>query len=482
MALITKNSYPAKKVENGSYPSFEHATWELKIKNKQIHLTGIYHPPYSLRNKSTNRAFLDDFTNFVTELLPRWLENVLLGDFNLHVRNDDDIDSTIFLDTIEAMGLYQHVTFATHKQGNTLDLVISELGSMSKVMTTSPGPYLTDHRAVISTLNVKSIQPKRQQKEVKKLNAVKTEQWEKEFNPANVTLTSNLEADVESLSTEFRRVLDTLAPVKNCSVSLKPKKPWFNKELAVEKAKVRRHEKKWLKYKLSSTWTAYKKVRNSYYAHLNNSKKTNICKQITDCSDDSKKLYSLVTNLTNKPEPQKWPTHNTKEHLAGDFAAFFQNKILQIRELFNGMKQYEAITEASVPLLRKFAPLMEKQMALIIKQMKSKSCELDDIPTNILKKILPRVCPLITKIVNTSLTSGEFSTKWKTAVVRPLIKKIGLELIKQNFRLVSNLAFISKIVERAMLLQLSKHCQDFNLQPDYQSAYRPNYSCEMAVL
>ena len=193
---------------------FEHATWQLQIKNKQIHLTGIYHPPYSLRNKSTNRAFLDDFTNFVTELLPRWPENVLLGDFNLHVSNDDDIDSTIFLDTIEAMGLYQHVTFATHKQGNTLDLVISELGSTSKVMTTSPSPYLTDHRVVISMLNVKSIQPKRQQKEVRKLNAVKTEQWEKEFNPANVTLTSNLEADVESLSTEFRRVLDTLAPVK----------------------------------------------------------------------------------------------------------------------------------------------------------------------------------------------------------------------------------------------------------------------------
>ena len=342
--------------------------------------------------------------------------------------------------------------------------------------------YLTDHRVVISTLNVKSVQPKRLQKKVRKLNVVTTEQWQKEFNPANVLLTSNLEADVEPLSKEFRRVLETLAPVKNCSVSLKPKKPWFNKELAAEKAKVRHHEKKWLRYKLPSTWTAYKKVRNSYYAKLNNSKKTNICKQITDCSDDSKKLYSLVTNLTNKPEPQKWPTHNTKEDLAEDFVNFFQNKILQIRELFNGMTKYEAITDTLVPLLRKFALLTEKQTALIIKQMKSKSCKLDDIPTNILKKILPTVCPLITKIVNTSLTGGEFSTKWKTAVVRPLIKKIGLELIKQNFRPVSNQAFISKIVEWAMLLQLSQHCQDFNLQPDYQSAYRPDYSCETAIL
>ena len=180
---------------------------------------------------------MDDFTTFVTELLPRWSNNLLVGDFNLHVSKDDDIDSTIFLDTIEAMGLYQHVTFPTHKHGNTLDLIISELGNTSKVMTTAPGPFITDHRAVISTLNVKSSQPKRQQIEVRKLNEVETTRWEKEFNHSNVTLTNNLEEDVESLASELRRVLDTLAPVKNCSVSLKPKKPWFNKDLAGRKGK-----------------------------------------------------------------------------------------------------------------------------------------------------------------------------------------------------------------------------------------------------
>ena len=122
---------------------------------------------------------------------------------------------------------------------------------------------------------------------------MKTEQWEKEFNHSNVTLTSNLEEDVESLARELRRVLDTLTPVKNCSVSLKPKKPWFNKELAVEKARVRRREKKWLKYKLSSTWTAYKRTINSYYAQLNNNKKKNIREQIMDSYDDSKKTFLL---------------------------------------------------------------------------------------------------------------------------------------------------------------------------------------------
>ena len=114
--------------------------------------------------------------------------------------------------------------------------------------------------------------------------------------------------------------------------------------------------------------------------------------------------------------------------------------------------------------------------------MKTKFCELDDLPTDILKQLLPKVIPLTTKIVNTLLEYGEFSKKWKTAIVQPLLKRTGVQLIKSNYRPVSNLAFISKIVEHAMLLKLSQHCQDFNLQPDYQSAYRPNYSCETAVL
>ena len=131
--------------------------------------------------------------SFVTNLLPKCPDNVLIGDFNLHVSNDNDIDSAIFLDTIEAMGLYQHVSFATHKSGNTLDLVISEMGSKSRVMTTTPGPYLTDHRAIISTLNVKKVQPKRQFKKVRKLHAVTTEQWEAEFKLENVKLSTNLD-------------------------------------------------------------------------------------------------------------------------------------------------------------------------------------------------------------------------------------------------------------------------------------------------
>ena len=79
--------------------------------------------------------------------------------------------------------------------------------------------------------------------------------------------------------------------------------------------------------------------------------------------------------------------------------------------------------------------------------MQSKLCELDCLPTHILKDHIDSFIPILTKIVNLSLESGVFSEDWKTAILRPLLKKSGLDQIDSNYRHVSNLSFISKLVE-----------------------------------
>ena len=137
---------------------------------------------------------------------------------------------------------------------------------------------------------------------------------------------------------------------------------------------------------------------------------------------------------------------------------------------------------SSIPKLCQFTPMTESEVKTIIMAMKSKSCKTDPIPTHIFKQLLPSVIPIVTKIVNLSLSKGEFCHMWKVAVVRPLLKKEGLEPIKPNYRTVSNLTFMSKITEKCMLHQLKNHCDTYNLLPDYQSAYRENYSCETCLL
>ena len=168
--------------------SFKFAVWELKTKNTPITIHGIYHPPYSLTNKITNGRFIEEFTDYVSTSLPKHPNNIYLGNFNLHVSDALDTDSAIFNDTTEALGLYQHVGFSTHKSGNVLDLILSDITDHSRVLTTALGPFISDHRAVIGTLSIKRVRPVINRKLVRQISKVSDQQWGKAFNPGNVTL------------------------------------------------------------------------------------------------------------------------------------------------------------------------------------------------------------------------------------------------------------------------------------------------------
>ena len=77
----------------------------------------------------------------VSSCLPTHQNNVFIGDFNLHVSNQLDTDATIFGDSINALGLYQHVGFGMHRSGNVLDLVLSDFMDETKVLTATPWTF-----------------------------------------------------------------------------------------------------------------------------------------------------------------------------------------------------------------------------------------------------------------------------------------------------------------------------------------------------
>ena len=139
-------------------------------------------------------------------------------------------------------------------------------------------------------------------------------------------------------------------------------------------------------------------------------------------------------------------------------------------------------THVDIPNFCEFRYMTEEEVETVIKSMPTKSCECDCIPTKLLKELLPKLLPGLTKIVNLSLQTGHFAKEWKIAIIRPLLKKQGLDLTLSNYRPLSNLPFISKLVEKCMLLQFNKHCNEYCLLPDYQSAYRQNFSCETALV
>ena len=76
-----------------------------------------------------------------------------------------------------------------------------------------------------------------------------------------------------------------------------------------------------------------------------------------------------------------------------------------------------------------------------------------------------------------------FPSSFKKSIIVPLLKKPSLDAeFLKHYRPVSNLAFISKIIEKAVVLQLNHHLSTNNLFETYQSAYRRLHSTETALL
>ena len=104
------------------------------------------------------------------------------------------------------------------------------------------------------------------------------------------------------------------------------------------------------------------------------------------------------------------------------------------------------------------------------------------IPARLLVSCLDILLPVITKIVNLSLQTGQFPNQWKTAIINPLLKKRGVAPIFQNLRPISNLAFISKLTERIVANQTQRYMTENKLYPLLKSEYRKNHSTETALL
>ena len=151
------------------------------------------------------------------------------------------------------------------------------------------------------------------------------------------------------------------------------------------------------------------------------------------------------------------PSHDWTQSLANTFVDYFNEKIELIR---NNLEASLNSSTDQVPdsvsifcgvSFEQFDVVSKADIRKIISSSLTKSCALDPIPAWPLKQCQDQLAPVLTTIVNTSLSCAEFPTELKKAFLTPLIKKIIIDCeIVKNYRPVSNLTFISKLVERVV--------------------------------
>ena len=271
------------------------------------------------------------------------------------------------------------------------------------------------------------------------------------------------------------------APLLTKQVTLRPTSPWYNEELHEAKHLKRKLERKWRKTNLTVDHEIYRNQCASVNKLLKQTRVKFYSEKIESCGRDQKTLFKVTKNLLGRNEEAVLPTSSSSKELAQTFSDFFIDKIDGIRDKISSDTETKigAVTTKEIDTLVEFIPVSQDELEKVISKSQSKSCELDPIPTWLLKECLEELLPSPTKIINDSLEKAYVPKSFKSS----LIKKSGLDAnVLKNYRPFSNLPYVSKILGKVVDARLESHLSLNNLHEEHQSAYKKFHSTETALL
>jgi len=297
----------------------------------------------------------------------------------------------------------------------------------------------------------------------------------------------NVTADAfaAQLESEVTTILDDLAPI--CTSTKRQQKPesrWLSVEAVVAKQTRRRLERRWKLTGEDAVRIAYRAACRHANRLITESRRLFYARRVTQSSRDPRALWQSVKGLLHT-------NHKPIIHKPGmcdRFMSHFAAKVKKAKATVSAMRsqlttcQKHDQSAIDTPLDH-LTPSSVVEVSKLISRLSNKTSPLDYIHTSVLKACSDQFAPLIVHLANLSFAEGRFPDQFKLAQVTPLLKKVGLDASDPtNYRPISNLNTISKIIERLCLARLLPHIAATGKFNPLQSAYRKYHSTETALL
>ena len=229
IALIYRSNLDVKLNSSYNFEAMECVDFSLNLDRYNILLAVIYRPP-----NSSVLQFANELAAYMEKNINTSGEQIMVGDFNVHINKQDEGNAIILSDILESFNLTNCVEFLTHKLQNTLDLVINQQDS-KHIRNVCQGYLLSDHHLVLFDVTSKSKVQLAKKQAFRKYKSIKLEDFSddvvKELKSINLTDTTTDDL-VSAYDRSLRLVLDTHAPLKVRSIPCRKKVPWFSTDLA----------------------------------------------------------------------------------------------------------------------------------------------------------------------------------------------------------------------------------------------------------
>ena len=483
LAIVHRNEITLRtKVISTPMSTFEAMACSTSIVGRSLTIIAIYRPGSS----QITSVFFDELTTLLESVALTSGHLIILGDFNVHVDDDSCHHATHLCDIFDIFGLVQHANAATHVLGHTLDLVVAGEDVPIADLYIDP-PVLSDHALVNFELRVS---PPSQRsivtKMVRNLNKIDKAALNTAINQSaighdNCPPDATTEALFDVYHNTLEGVINLCAPLRSVRVKDCPLSPWFDKSYHDMRREARCLERRYRCSGLPAdrdAWLVQLKIKKEFL-------KEKECAfwqgKMASCGGNSKELWRLFNTILQR---NTRPNNNDHGLTANDLSIFFEEKIRRVRAALDGTGQPEYRPKViETACFNSFTTLQQESLRKLVSESATKSCPLDPIPTGLLKDNIDTLLPYLTDICNRSLGEGVLPLSQKRAIVTPILKKQGMDqTVAANYRPISNLTFISKVIERAVAGQLMAYLSEHRMWPATQSAYCSGRSTETALL
>ena len=416
-------------------------------------------------------------------------EIVLVGDFNIDYSTKNQLRRK--LDEFALQHSLSQIickpTRVTENSSTTIDLMFvnnTHRVVQSDVLQSS----ISDHSIVFCTIKggVKKLPPKLL--EYRCFKSYNKEAFLRDLSnlPWSIIESANDVDDAVFLwEGLFNSIANDHAPIKSKRVK-GTKTPWVTNKLLEIRSDRDYHWKQAQKCKNSQYhWQMYRKLRNCANSEEKKLKSKYYCRLIEDAKGDSSKMWKAIkeTLPSNHNEINAVFGHGKLQTDPKGIAETLNNHFSSIgkslAKAFRGLKptQYDAVPTLSFSLKYVTSAFVEKQLRLM---KTNKAVGLDSISARLLRDAANVLASPLRDIINLSFEKGQFPSSWKCAKVTALFKE-GDKSDKDNYRPISVLPTVSKVIERAVHSQLYDYLDSNNLLAVNQFGFRRARSTALAL-
>ena len=288
--------------------------------------------------------------------------------------------------------------------------------------------------------------------------------------------------------------INLFAPEKTITITPKNilRNPWMTPDLVKDSHKLNRlYMKQKLKAPDNPRSIEYKKLKNEYNANKRLHKQEYYTKLLENAKSNIKKTWKILNSLTGKNNDKSSTTNSFRNNgetitdpntIANNFCDYYSNigETLASKIPF-AHKHFSQYLSNSNERSIFINPTHPEEIENIIRNMKPKKSQgKDNINSVFIKKIKESICRPLTLLMNKSIDNGVVPQVLKLAKVLPIFKSKDQELYS-NYRPISILPCLSKILEKIMHNRLYQFLEMNNILIDQQFGFRPGYSTTHAI-